>query len=458
MGETLKNDGNVDAWRLRPEAEPRGRFSLSGAERDALFIQDAHGRFRDVSGLSGLDSATDSRAFVTFDFNRDGWVDIAKVSANAPFFQIFRHRGSPSAAVDEPSAFLAIRLIGGQRSAEAKHALSPRDAVGTRVVVRIGSRTLTRQLSLGEGLASQNSSTLLIGLGKISTKPDLIIYWTSGKIQTIQKVDINRLLIVHEPDGEPREGIVEERPYRPTKARGEETAEVVDPWFIPPALLHEGEPLRFFPASEDAPEGTSGAGFDDTAPDEDGKRGARARARVYAREGDKRIQLYVGTATWCDACARELPLLHRIQARFGAMLELFAIPMDPRESEQDLQRYTERWHPPYTWIRDAVPETRHRFRRMLKDVAGSDAFPSYILVDEDGRVIDIGQGVPSLSILERMATGAALAAGVHGATMSGGDDSHASRDQADEQVRQAPSNTSTFDERGSHETRLDDSD
>ena len=66
--------------------------SFSGHERNHLYVNIDGDDFLDVSGVTGLDHSGDSRAFASLDFDRDGWVDVAMVNANAPLFQLHRNR------------------------------------------------------------------------------------------------------------------------------------------------------------------------------------------------------------------------------------------------------------------------------------------------------------------------------------------------------------------------------
>ena len=61
--------------------------SQSGNERNHLFINDGNGQFVDQSIFSGADSICDGRTNVVWDFDGDGWQDIALVNSNYPHLQ-----------------------------------------------------------------------------------------------------------------------------------------------------------------------------------------------------------------------------------------------------------------------------------------------------------------------------------------------------------------------------------
>jgi len=95
----VRTDDRLGIERVKdlPGLNTPGRYfedgvSQSGRERNHLFAQTptpaGDAVFRDLSGISGLDHPGDGRAFAWLDFDRDGWLDIVAVNANAP---VHRH-------------------------------------------------------------------------------------------------------------------------------------------------------------------------------------------------------------------------------------------------------------------------------------------------------------------------------------------------------------------------------
>src|SRR4029450_12926777 len=95
--------------------------------------------FVDISGLSGLDNPADSRGFAVLDYDRDGWQDIALVNANQPLFNLY-HNKTPAAG--RSGAMIAIRFVGGNRTAAPTKEFSNRDGYGARVAVDLGDEKL----------------------------------------------------------------------------------------------------------------------------------------------------------------------------------------------------------------------------------------------------------------------------------------------------------------------------
>ena len=136
----------------------RSGASFSGHERNHVFFNQSGEDYLEVSGVSGLDHPGDSRAFAVLDYDRDGWQDLAMVSANAPLFQLFRNQMGERQ--DATGGMVAVRFEGGNRRSDASDRWSARDGYGARVLLEIGGRTLLREHRAGEGLAAQNSATM----------------------------------------------------------------------------------------------------------------------------------------------------------------------------------------------------------------------------------------------------------------------------------------------------------
>jgi len=192
LSESVRAEGHIGA------RENADGSSQSGHERDHLFLSDDCGRqFEDVSFVSGLDDPGDGRSFALWDFNQDGWQDLAVINANHPKTQIYRNDiGTLPDA--EPNHGIAVRLVGGNRSATASREWSSRDAIGARIQVDAGHRRISRYMGAGEGKAAQNSATLLIGLGGADRVDRLQVLWPSGRTSTLEGFASDQLVTLFE--------------------------------------------------------------------------------------------------------------------------------------------------------------------------------------------------------------------------------------------------------------------
>jgi tetratricopeptide (TPR) repeat protein len=112
------------------------------------------------------------RGLARLDWNRDGREEA-----------VISHIGSPAALLTNQTNpaghFLALQLRGVARS---------RDAIGAIVRLKTTSRTLTRQLTAGDGYQASNQRQLVFGLGDSIRIDDLEIHWPGGAVQNFANV------------------------------------------------------------------------------------------------------------------------------------------------------------------------------------------------------------------------------------------------------------------------------
>ncbi|MGJ8695765.1 MAG: ASPIC/UnbV domain-containing protein [Verrucomicrobiaceae bacterium] len=174
------------------ESDFWGRDSLSGKERNRLFLSKSGEQFSDVSLLSGADHLGDGRSVVLFDYNRDGRTDMASINTNAPKLVLFRNE------VATANSFAAFRFEGGNVRDAAEAGRSNRDGYGTRITLTVGGRKIVEEHRAGEGFSAQNSRTLLVGLGEVKTIDSVLVQWPSGVTQTFENLPVNQLITFSE--------------------------------------------------------------------------------------------------------------------------------------------------------------------------------------------------------------------------------------------------------------------
>lgn len=190
--------------------------SLNGNERNHYFANRGGRSFEDLSALSGLDNPADSRGFALLDYDRDGWQDVALVNANQPLFNLY-HNEMPAAGLT--AGMIAIRFVGGNRTPVASTEYACRDGYGARVVADLGDTKLTREHRCGDGWSTQNSATMILGIGARASVPALSVRWPSGRKSLTQAVPEGTLLTVYENPADSPTGIDFVRaPYRKSKA------------------------------------------------------------------------------------------------------------------------------------------------------------------------------------------------------------------------------------------------
>ena len=349
--------------------EPGGEISLSisGYERNRLFLGAGGSQFRDLSGVSGLDALADGRAFALTDYDRDGWQDVAAVNTNAPLLQLFHNdiaeRGGTGNVV-------ALRFSGGNHSPEASRDYGPRDGYGAMVTVALGETELLREHRCGEGLAAQNSPTMLVGIGDRAAADAVEVRWPGGTVQRTGPVPAGTLLTVFENPA-----------FSPT---GE--AFVAEPYAKPAPAPREGPPRKGETGefSLPSPSGSAGAGAE--------------------------LRMYTSTATWCPSCKASLPQLQALRDAFTPEeLEMTGVPVDSGEGKEKLDAYAAKYRPAYRLRTDLSPEQAASFSETLARTTGLEALPSTLITAADGRILRGIPGVPTISeirsLLRRGRTG-----------------------------------------------------
>lgn len=351
-----------------------GRYlskSHSGHERNHLFLNRRGQDFSDISLISGLDSPADSRSFVLWDYNRDGWQDIAVINANAPLLALYRNELGPvcgkTTACDAP--IIALRFVGGNRLARPSSSFAPRDGYGAMVLVSLGQQTLKREHRCGEGFAAQNSATMIIGIGGHKAAGSVVVRWPSGKTQKIENVPAGTLLTVYE---NPLDSSIDQafvlEPYRIFPPGNTRPSKVVRSTKTPLILALEG-------AANSVPDATDRSG----------------------------LRLYTTMATWCTACKKELPQLEHLRSVFAAHeLKMFGVPVDPNDSPDKLNTYIDHYMPVYQLLVNLAPEGQSKVREILAKTLQTEALPCTIVTGASGLVLKTFTGVPTVSDLRKL--------------------------------------------------------
>jgi hypothetical protein len=178
--------------------------SLNGGERNHYYANRNGRSFVDISGLSGLDNPADSRGFAVLDYDRDGWQEIALVNADQPLFNLYHNE---MAAAGLKGGMIAIRFVGGNKTPAPSKEFACRDGFGARVAVDLGDGRIVREHRCGEGWSTQNSATMIVGVGSHTKVASVSVRWPSGKTTSTQDISEGTLLTVYEnpadsPSGE----------------------------------------------------------------------------------------------------------------------------------------------------------------------------------------------------------------------------------------------------------------
>ena len=336
--------------------------SFSGHERDCLFVNRGGKSFGDLSGVSGLDDPSDGRNLAVWDYDRDGWPDIATTNLNTPTLRLY-HNDLGGVLSQDDHEFVALRFVGGNKASKSSRKFSPRDGYGARVTLAASGAKLVREHRAGEGFAVQNSDTMLVGLGKADKVDSLTVRWPSGQKQTIEGVAAGSLVTLYEDPPAGKDAAVT-TPYKRAKAA---------PIKLPPRPL----PVPDF--------------------------GSRVLDLGKDKAGKAPLRLYLTMATWCGPCAREVPVLNRLRAALPAAdVAMLAIPVDAEDKADKLGAFMAEQKPPYTLLDDVSQGDVAKVKEMIKGEMLGDGLPAAIVTDADGRVLRIQFGAPTVSQLREL--------------------------------------------------------
>ncbi len=180
----FNNDGWLDLFVANghlddniAEIDPIGTY----AQPNQLFLSNGG-----INFVESVDAAIAnqkvSRGTAFGDIDNDGDIDIVVSNLkDAP--TILRNDS------DDTAQWLRVKLVGTHCN---------RDAIGARVTVVSEGSTHIREVKSGSGYLSQNDLRLHFGLGAATRVDTLTVRWLCGKVQTLQNVEMDRVLVISE--------------------------------------------------------------------------------------------------------------------------------------------------------------------------------------------------------------------------------------------------------------------
>jgi enediyne biosynthesis protein E4 len=150
------------------------------------------GRFEDVSRSAGavVNARTVARGACFADYDNDGRVDAFVVNLGG--------RGTLLHNVSTGTGhWIEIRLRGA--NTPTNHSASNRDGIGAMVDLWTGGQHQVAERVASSGYLSQNDGRLHLGLGTADKVDRLVVHWPSGRVQTLENLQVDRVLTIEEP-------------------------------------------------------------------------------------------------------------------------------------------------------------------------------------------------------------------------------------------------------------------
>lgn len=151
---------------------------------NALYLNERHGSFRDVSASvgTGLAAAQSSRGTALDDLDNDGNTDIVVLNAQ-----------------DKPTVIRNnFRGDGHWIQLMLRGIFSNRDALGARIKVVTGQLSQVEEVRSGRGYQSHYGSRVHLGLGTATSMDRIEILWPSGQTSTFENTPADQRLLVVE--------------------------------------------------------------------------------------------------------------------------------------------------------------------------------------------------------------------------------------------------------------------
>ena len=154
------------------------------AQRPQLFLQNGAGHFQDVAPEAGggFANAKVGRGAAYGDFDNDGDLDVLITTNNG---RAYLYRND----VGNGNRSLRLKLAGTK---------SNRDAIGARVEVQAGARTMSSMVKSGSSYLSQSELPLTFGMGRREKADRVTIHWPSGKVEEHKNLAAGRQWFVQE--------------------------------------------------------------------------------------------------------------------------------------------------------------------------------------------------------------------------------------------------------------------
>jgi len=164
----FNNDGREDLFIAKGNVEAMTDFASD--DPDDLLLQAVDGKFVEAGDRAGIARNTSGRGAIIEDFNRDGLLDLLVVNRKANV-SLFRNLGRQADWGDRP--------LGNWVEIELEDSGGNRAAVGARLLVKTGTVSMNRTVSVGGGHASGHSGPVHIGLGLLD-RGTVRVQWPDG--------------------------------------------------------------------------------------------------------------------------------------------------------------------------------------------------------------------------------------------------------------------------------------
>lgn len=160
-------------------------------DQSKLWRNKGDGSFEDISAASGFNDTLQATSLISFDFDRDGDLDLAQTLKSNDdqniAFRLLENRLENSG--NENYLVIKPRMVG------ANHW-----AIGSTVKIRTENGIQTRPITAGISFYGQEPAEAHFGIGNLSEVDELTIVWPGGAETRIENIAANQIMTVTDED------------------------------------------------------------------------------------------------------------------------------------------------------------------------------------------------------------------------------------------------------------------
>ena len=188
----VNNDGFIDLFISKGNVEAMPEFAAKDPSN--LLLGQPDGTFSESGGAAGIVSFVRGRGAAVVDLNLDGMLDLVQVNRRENV-SLWRNLGWGQAARPEPMGdWVAVRLRQPGPNV---------DGIGSWIEVRIGDRTVQREVTIGGGHAGGQLGWIHFGLGE-ADGAEIRIRWPDGETGPWLELEANRFATIERGASEPQ--------------------------------------------------------------------------------------------------------------------------------------------------------------------------------------------------------------------------------------------------------------